>query len=730
MCLRVLGLATCALLLVASAQAQERPSQLINADFEASHSGFGDAWRPIPADLTVSTDSVSPFEGRFSYRISRARASAGGFSAIGQALDATPYQGKTVRFRAAVRTQTALSSGGAGLWLRVDRPDGAAGFFDNMSDRPIRSSDWLVHELVGPVAADATQINVGLLLSGIGSAWIDASSFEIVSTTENDVASDAALTARSVRNLTAFTKAYGYVRWFSPFSNPADPNWSSVAIGGAQEAEQARSDAELTAVLERWLLPFAPGLRLAPSFELPAPAAEALPDLVRWRHTGVEQTSPVYRSERIAADHSAVWTAELVSGIAFWMPLTASSRDIVSIYNQSISGLSPGSTMSPRASRLAAVVVSWNVFQHFFPGFKDDGAAWEAALTSYLQSGAVASAPHDMRAVLRRMVADLDDGHGDVSPRADGYRLPLSWQLIEGELVITGKASSAPPDIEVGDVVVALDGVPAPTLWMDELPYVSASTEAYGLWRAIEERLWRPDDRAVPIRLRGPDGLERETHLRPSMAPQARQVATEPRPAPVTWFPAGAWYFDLTRLNDEQLGEALRRVQAHQPIIFDLRGYPRDIRADFLGHLSDLEIHTPPFWVPVHLLPDGQGRDWAAEGWSVSPRAPRLRGRIAFLTDTRAISYSETLLAMVREYNLAEIVGAPTAGTNGNANTFTAPGGFQLSWTGMTVTNHDGSALSGHGVQPTVPVARTLAGVAAGRDEVLERAIETVATRH
>ena len=411
------------------------------------------------------------------------------------------------------------------------------------------------------------------------------------------------------------------------------------------------------------------------------------------------------------------------------MPLTALSGEIDRFQGQNGQALAPVSTTNARASRLAAVMVSWNVFRHFFPGFRDDGAAWDAALASHLQSGAMASDTDGMRDVLRRMVADLDDGHGDVSPRAEAYRLPLSWQLIEGQLVITGKTPSAPDDIQVGDVVVALDGVAARTLWMDELPYVSASTEAYRLLRAIEERIWRRDDRAVLLSLRGPDGSERQASLRPSVAAQARPVATEPRPAPITWFPGGAWYFDLTRLNDDQLGDGLRRVEPHQPIIFDLRGYPRGIRADFLGHLTDQEIETPPFNVPVHLLPDGQHRSWASEGWSVSPRAPRLRGQVAFLTDVRAISYSETLLAMVREHGLADIVGTPTAGTNGNANTFTTPGGFQLSWTGMTVTNYDGSELSGHGIQPTVPVARSIAGVAAGRDEVLEAALMLVSAQ-
>ena len=44
----------------------------------------------------------------------------------------------------------------------------------------------------------------------------------------------------------------------------------------------------------------------------------------------------------------------------------------------------------------------------------------------------------------------------------------------------------------------------------------------------------------------------------------------------------------------------------------------------------------------------------------------------------------------------------------------------------MKVLKHDGSRHHGVGIQPTVPVARTLQGVAAGRDELLEKAIAVV----
>jgi len=147
-----------------------------------------------------------------------------------------------------------------------------------------------------------------------------------------------------------------------------------------------------------------------------------------------------------------------------------------------------------------------------------------------------------------------------------------------------------------------------------------------------------------------------------------------------------------------------------------------------LQHLTDTAITSAQWNIPIVTRPDRQGMDFQFSNWSLEPRQPHIRGKVAFLTDGRAISYAETYMGMVEHYRLAKIVGGPTAGTNGNVNPFELPGGYTLSWTGMKVLKHDGSQHHGIGIQPTVPVAPTLKGVREGRDEVLEKGIETVSS--
>jgi C-terminal processing protease CtpA/Prc len=171
---------------------------------------------------------------------------------------------------------------------------------------------------------------------------------------------------------------------------------------------------------------------------------------------------------------------------------------------------------------------------------------------------------------------------------------------------------------------------------------------------------------------------------------------------------------------------ALPRLEQARGIIFDLRGYPNRLSVVVIAHLIDEPVTCPQWHVPVVLRPDRENMEFRFSNWQVDPQKPRLTARAAFITDGRAISYAETYLGIVEHYRLAEIVGGPTAGTNGNVNPLTLPGGYSISWTGMKVLKHDGSQHHGVGIRPTVPVERTIKGVAEGRDELLEKAVEVV----
>jgi hypothetical protein len=97
-----------------------------------------------------------------------------------QPVNAASYRGKTVRLRAWLKLDAAAAGDKAQMWLRVGLPNGRVGAFDNMDDRPVKSSVWTQAEIVAKVAADAETIDFGVLSVGKGKAWVDGVTFEVV----------------------------------------------------------------------------------------------------------------------------------------------------------------------------------------------------------------------------------------------------------------------------------------------------------------------------------------------------------------------------------------------------------------------------------------------------------------------------------------------------------------------------------------------------------------------
>jgi C-terminal processing protease CtpA/Prc len=383
-----------------------------------------------------------------------------------------------------------------------------------------------------------------------------------------------------------------------------------------------------------------------------------------------------------------------------------------------------------RATRLADVALAWNVFQHFYPYFDVVPVDWPAELRRGLTSAAADADARAFRDTLRRLVAALHDGHGNAGAMASPSRLglPILWEWVENRLVVIQvdrEHAAGLGGLRVGDVITAIDGRKVAEVLAAEEALSSAATPQWRRYRAVQT-LGLGGPGSVRLAIEHPGGAAATVTLERSLPTFGPGALEEKRPEKIADLAPGILYVDLTRISDDDWKGALDRLAKAKGIVFDFRGYPNGLSPVFLQYLTAEPIHSAQWRIPVVTRPDHQGWTYSFSHWTLEPLTPRLTGKIAFVTDGRAISYAESCMGIVEAYKMGAIVGGPTAGTNGNINPFLLPGGYRLVWTGMQVLKHDGSRHHGVGIQPTVPVSRTLAGVAAGRDELLEKAIEVV----
>jgi len=324
------------------------------------------------------------------------------------------------------------------------------------------------------------------------------------------------------------------------------------------------------------------------------------------------------------------------------------------------------------------------------------------------------------------MIAQLHDGHGNVfhASESNAYSAPVIFGWIEDRVVITDVVGEGAGSLEPGDIVVKVNGKPSLDVLTESEILISGATPQWRRTISLYLLAAGPKDSELRLDVQNQAGQLRSVVLRRTADAQS---LTESRPPKISEIKSGIFYVALDRIKDEDFQAALPQLEKAKGIIFDLRGYPT-VSPMILSHLTDKPLTSARWMVPIITKPDhADVVEYDTGGrWDLKPIAPKLNARIAFLTDGRAISYAESYMGIVEAYKLAEIVGEPTAGTNGDVNPFTLPGGYQVVWTGMKVLKHDGSQHHGIGIQPTIPVSRTIQGVREKRDEQLQRAIAIV----
>ncbi|MEP6171878.1 MAG: serine/threonine protein kinase, partial [Rhodopirellula bahusiensis] len=136
-------------------------------------------WGGGPAGYQVLVDQSVKHSGEFSASLeSTSQSWQPSFGTIVQAIQATEYTGKRIRFSGFIKTDKTEA---AGLWLRVDSAERGTVAFDNMQSRRIEgTNDWQEVQIVLDVPKDASVLTFGAILSGAGRLWVDDLSLAVV----------------------------------------------------------------------------------------------------------------------------------------------------------------------------------------------------------------------------------------------------------------------------------------------------------------------------------------------------------------------------------------------------------------------------------------------------------------------------------------------------------------------------------------------------------------------
>lgn len=377
--------------------------------------------------------------------------------------------------------------------------------------------------------------------------------------------------------------------------------------------------------------------------------------------------------------------------------------------------------------RLLGLFHLWSVVDRFYP-FKDRLGDWRAVLTEYIPRFEGAGSGEEYARAVMEILARLEDGHAKAGggPTWDvlGPRiLPLELRSIEGRFVVTGRKEELPQDspIAIGDEIVSVDGEPLEERVRRLWKYYGGSNEAARLASVLAHAVRGPRDSVAELVVRGADGTLRTVNVARTRNPNVVREGE-------IWrvLDGNVGYVDLTRLTVEQVDEMFAAMNGTDAIVFDMRGYPNGTGWSIAPRLNTRHAAAGAIFQRPQLAPSEEYETQTRYSFAQAlPKTDRAiyGGRTVMLIDERTLSQSEWTGLLFEAANGTKFIGSNSAGAVGDPTTLLLPGGIFVTFTGHDVRHADGSPVQGIGLVPDVRVEPTLAGIRAGRDEVLERAL-------
>lgn len=382
-----------------------------------------------------------------------------------------------------------------------------------------------------------------------------------------------------------------------------------------------------------------------------------------------------------------------------------------------------------REWRQLAAIKLWSTMHSYFPARRLMDGSWEEALQACLRRMEDVRDAREYGQALEAMAVHLDDSHVGTGSRALGWNerthgIGVQLARIGGRVYVAGVTDPALDNsgvLRVGDEITAIDGEDIAIRLSRLAGKVAASTEA-GRWRkAMFEMTLAAGGASVQLRLAGADGGQRSVSLPPAPLENALPLR---HAVPAVSVADGVAYVDLDRLQPGEVDAMFATIEGSRALILDMRGYPHGTgraiaRRLNVNHATGFATSFQQLAMPYEA---GHGAQLAYDDRLFPSPGPLYRGKVVMLIDEHTQSAAEHLALMVEAATPVTFVGTPSAGANGDLREVVLPGNVHVWYSGLEVRHADGRRLQRLGVQPHVVAAPTVAGLRAGRDEVLERA--------
>ncbi len=414
-----------------------------------------------------------------------------------------------------------------------------------------------------------------------------------------------------------------------------------------------------------------------------------------------------------------------------------------------------------RPYQLLALARYWNAIEYLFPYKYLIGKDWNTVLIEQLPFFSKPMAPEVFEKHFLQLNASIVDTHGGSMRIRQGAKIygsyfpPFVFRFAGDSIVVTDfidSASCARQDIRRGDVVLMVRGKNIATSIKEYEGFISASnlSKKKDFFSSLSFLFpFRGFDSIITVRyLREGQVRDKQVQLQKPTSPFLNNMnrlyskltgngsttlndfVLKSINKDIAWVDAANLSIFYNNSDGEHaIDSVMAAMRTHKKaIILDLRCYAT--QAVFYNKfLPALGWKLQPFAELKAHYRRFPGIYYSHDIYSVVARAEllsRYTGKIILLVNEKTQSQSELITMILQASCPAIVVGAQTAGCDGDLIDLPIPGGYNTSFSGRHVAYIDGTASQQLGVKRDVKVRCTTKGIANEKDEILEAALKLV----
>lgn len=645
------------------------------------------------------------------------------------------FKGNLITLKGSVKTEN-IRDGYAGLVIRLNGRSGLIKY-DDQGRRGLKgTNDWTeVKVNLKYPDKEVRDIYVGGILKGDGKAWFDNLSLEIngkpieglerfelakyPAETDHEFDAGSGINWQETgpeleTSLFKMAKIWGFLKYHHPSIAKGNVNWDFELFRWFHQIQ----DTPLHQIIEQSLVKLGPPNKKQKR-DVPRHEMKLKPENDWLR-------DPKVLSERLTAQFLAIENGQKEKS-HFYLAITFGARN--PIFKNEV----PYSKMKWDDSglKLLALFRFWNMTQYFFPNRHLMDENWDDVLKEFIPKMIKSKGELEYKLLLVKLIGKLQDTHARVVGNDDalnGYfgfkAVPVQLRFIEEKptVVAVSPLLGDNSPLKVGDVILQIEGKDVSEKIQELWPY-SSSSNLSTRFRIVSSLLLRTNEAELHLRVADASG-EREViaptesygKIRPSYPIEGSHKLIQD----------DIGYLYPGSLGRGEIHEIMPKFMDKKGLIIDFRCYPSDfivfsLTREYLMHKRSDFVQ---FTRGSLSHPGAITFERTLKVGKKSKKA--FQGKVVILVDERTQSSAEYHVMAFQQISNSTVVGSQTAGADGNVSRISLPGDVNTRFSGIGILYPDGRESQRIGIVPDVKVRPTVEGIRAGRDELLEKAVELI----